>query len=65
MIVVFVLIVSAIVTLGYHLLVPNDWYWLEDHELQDIKNLVLSGAVVGLGTTYIRRYLDNREKAYR
>ena len=41
--------------------------WLQIHgigfqpdELQDIKNFVLSGAVVGLGTTYIRRYLEER-----
>lgn len=57
---VFVIVVMAVVTLGYHLLAPNTWHWFQPDELQDIKNFVLSGAVVGLGTTYIRRYLEER-----
>ena len=60
MVVVFIVVVGAVFTLGYHLLFPNTWYWLDPDELQDIKNFVLSGAVVGLGTTYIRRYLEER-----
>ena len=57
-IVIFVIVVGAVFTLGYHHIFPNKWHWLGKDELQDIKNLVLSGAVVGLGTTYIRRYLE-------
>ena len=60
MIVVFVIVTGAVFALGYHLVLPNSWHWLEGSELQDIKNFVLSGAVVGLGTTYIRRYLEGR-----
>ena len=60
MIVVFVIVTGAVFALGYHLVLPNGWHWLEDTELQDIKNFVLSGAVVGLGTMYIRRYLEGR-----
>ena len=59
-VVVFVVVVGAVFTLGYHHILPNKWHWLEKDELQDIKNLVLSGAVVGLGTNYIRRYLEER-----
>ena len=60
MAVVFVVVVGAVFTLGYHHLFSKTWHWLDEDELQDIKNFVLSGAVVGLGTTYIRRYLEGR-----
>lgn len=60
MVVVFIIVIGAVFALGYHLVLPNGSHWLNDAELQDIKNFVLSGAVVGLGTTYIRRYLEGR-----
>ena len=60
MAVVFVVVVGAVVTLGYHHLLPKSWHWLGEDALQDVKNFVLSGAVVGLGTSYIRRYLEGR-----
>ena len=59
MVMVFIVVAGAVSTLGYHLLTPNKWHWLNPDELQDIKNSVLSGAIVGLGTSYIRRYLDS------
>ena len=62
MVVLFVLATFAIFTLGWHLVVPEYWYWLKDDELQEIKNFVLSGAMVGVGTAYIRRYLDDRTR---
>lgn len=61
MIVVFVIIISAIATLGFHLLAPSTYHWLKPDELQEVKNAVLSGAVVGLGTTYFRRYVEERQ----
>lgn len=60
MVAVFVVIIAAVLTLGYHLLLPKGYHWLDPKELQDVKNAVLSGAVVGLGTTYLRRYVDER-----
>lgn len=62
MIVVFVLIISAVITLGFHLLAPEAYHWLGPDELQEVKNAVLSGAVVGLGTTYLRRYVEDEGK---
>lgn len=59
MVMVFIIVAGAVSTLGYHLLTPNEWHWLSTDELQDIKNSVLSGAIVGLGTSYIRKYLDS------
>lgn len=59
LVMVFIVIAGAVSTLGYHLLMPDKWHWLSQDELQDIKNSVLSGAIVGLGTSYIRRYLDS------
>ena len=60
MVMVFFIIVAAVFTLGFHLLLPAEIHWLEEKELQEVKNAVLSGAVVGLGTTYLRRYVDEK-----
>ena len=60
LIVVFVIITDAALTLGYHMLLPNKIHWLCEQELQDVKNAVLSGVAVALGTTYLRRYIGNR-----
>ena len=60
MVVIFVIIVAAFTTLGYHLIMPDEWRWLEEPELRQVRSVVLSGAVVGLGTTYLRRYIDDR-----
>ena len=59
-VVVFIIIIAAVATFGFHLLVPGTYHWLEPDELQEVKNAVLSGAVVGLGTTYLRRYLEEK-----
>ena len=61
MVVVFVIIILAVATLGFHLLAPSTCHWLKPDELQEVKNAVLSGAVVGLGTTYLRRYVEERQ----
>ena len=60
-IVVFAIIISAFLTLGYHLVMPSCLRWLSDDELREVRSAVLSGAVVGLGTTYLRRYLEERQ----
>lgn len=58
----FVIAAAAFSTLGWHLVVPENWYWLEgdkgEEQLQKIKDVILSGAVVGLGTAYLRRYIE-------
>ena len=61
MIVVFIVIISAVFTLGFHLLLPATCHWLQPEELQEVRNAVLSGAVVGLGTTYLRKYVEARQ----
>ena len=61
MIVVFAIIILAIATLGFHLLAPETYHWLDKDSLRQVRSAVLSGAVVGLGTTYLRRYLQDRE----
>lgn len=60
MIAIFVIVIGAVCILGWHHLSPERWHWLDEKALRDIKNFVLSGAVVGLGTNYIRRYLETR-----
>jgi len=54
--VVFFIIIAAVLTLGWHLLAPDGWHWLSGSSLQDVKDFVLSGALVGFGTAYVRRY---------
>lgn len=56
MIVIFVSIIATVITLTWHILAP--WDWLDPEELSTLKNFVLSGAIVGLGTSYLRKYLD-------
>lgn len=58
MVVVFLVIISAVFTLGFHLLTPKWLHWLCEEDLQEVRNAVLSGAVVGLGTTYLRKYVQ-------
>ena len=58
----FVLIASVLV-LGWHLLAPKAWEFLEPEKIQSIKDLILSGAVVGLGTNYFRRYLERHPRS--
>ena len=49
---------ACIFTLGWHLVTGAKAHWLDPEELQRIKDFILSGAVVGLGTHYARRYLE-------
>ena len=59
-ILVFSIIFFAIFTLGWHMLVPDSRQWLTVERLDDVKDFVLSGALVGLGTAYLRRFLDKQ-----
>lgn len=58
MVVLFAIAVSAVFSLGWHTLLPEKWHWLTDEQFQDIKSFVLSGAIVGLSTTFLKRYLE-------
>lgn len=60
---VFIVIIGSVVTLGVHHLLPEDTHWLGSDRLQDVKNFVLSGAVVGLGVNYARRYFDGPNRS--
>ena len=55
--VVFLIILSAVVTLGFHLLAPSGYHWLSSDEIENVRNAVVSGSFVALGTTYLRRYI--------
>ena len=58
MIVVFLIIISAVATLGYHLLAPSSHHWLSPEEIEKVRNAVVSGSFVALGTTYLRRFIN-------
>ena len=64
MMAIFVIVIGAVCILGWHHLSPERWHWLDEKALRDIKNFVLSDAVVGLGTNYIRRFLETRTSAF-
>ena len=55
----FAWLASCVIVLGMHTLLQKEWHWLTGDQVTDLKNFVLSGAIVGLGTTYLRRYLDD------
>lgn len=55
-ILVFLVIASTIFTLAAHTLTPESWHWLTPDQYQDIKNFVLSGSMVGLAVTVMRKY---------
>lgn len=56
-------ICSAVFTLSWHYLAPYDWKWLEDPEIEIVKNFVLSGSIVGVLqlsiTRLLHRYFNN------
>ena len=58
MIVLFAVAVFAVISLGWHTLVPVKYHWLTDEQFQDIKSFVLSGTIVGLSTSFLKRYLE-------
>ena len=60
LIAVILIAVAAIATLGWHMLAPDTLHWLDEARLGNVKDLMLSGAVVGLGTSYIRRFLESQ-----
>ena len=59
---IFFIIICAVGMLGYHLLVPTKHHLLDSGELQRVKDFVISGTIVGLGTSYFRRYMETIRK---
>lgn len=57
---IFAIVSVAILTLGWHMLTPKWLHWLEVDQLDDVKGFMLSGALVSLGTTYLRGFLDRQ-----
>ncbi len=47
-------IIGAVFTVSAHTL--TNFGWLSEEDYRTVKNFVLSGAVVGLGTTYLKKY---------
>lgn len=50
-VIVFLILIGSVITLGWHSLLPQRIHWLDTNQIQVIKNFVLSGAVVGFGTS--------------
>lgn len=59
---VFTVVISSVIVIGWHLILPESYDFLCEDELVEIERFLLSGALVGLGTTYLRRYIEPREK---
>lgn len=58
MVLVFTILIAAVFTLGVHYLAPENLHWLGDEALQRVKDFVLSGAIVSMAVTFMRRYLE-------
>ncbi len=56
-IIVFLVVFGAVFALGWHTLLPDKWHWLSSKQFQDVKDFMLSGAIVSVGATYMRRYI--------
>ena len=56
-VVILLIVIGAIIALGWHLLFP-EWCWLDTDQLQNIKDVMLSGVAVGLGSAYLRKIID-------
>lgn len=46
-------------SLGWHLVVSKNYHWLEDDQISDLKNVILSGSVAGNLIFFIRFYFLN------
>lgn len=55
-ILICIVVTLAILTLAGHTLAPESWHWLTPSQYQDIKNFVLSGAMVGVAISVMRKY---------
>lgn len=49
---------AAIFVLAWHMLAPESKRWLSTGDLDSVKGFMLSGALVGLGTAYMRRFME-------
>ncbi len=58
MIALFAVAVFSVISLGWHTLAPEKYQWLTPKQFQDIKSFVLSGTIVGLSTSFLKRYLE-------
>lgn len=56
-IIVVVVVAFAILTLAWHTLAPDNLGWLDEGELQQIKDFMLSGALVSLAVGFMKRYI--------
>ena len=54
---IFVIVAGSIVTLAWHLLLPGQRSWLDPEEIRSVKDFILSGAIVSLGMTFLRRHI--------
>ena len=60
---VLLIVALSLCTLAWHMLMPGGEggnHWLDSSELRTVKDFILSGAIVTLGTQYIRRYMEGR-----
>ena len=55
LIAVVLLVLSAIITLGFEYLTP--WGWLSDEQLQDVKTFLTSGAIISMASALYRKYM--------
>ena len=54
-----IVVLAIMASLGWHLVVSKNYHWLEDDQISDLKNVILSGSVAGNLIFFIRFYFLN------
>jgi len=56
--IIFSVVGGAIFTLGWHMLTPEEYAWLTDEKISNVKSFILSGALVSAGMAYFKRFIE-------
>lgn len=46
----------TIIVVAFHHLAPENWQWLSEGQLADLRTVLFSGAVVGAVSSYVQRH---------
>ncbi len=59
-IMILLVVASALGCLGWHMLAPENWRWLSDDDISDIKSFMLSGALVSVAMNYFHKFIQRQ-----
>lgn len=53
---IFIITLIAVCVVALHHLTPEEWAWLSDGQLQQLRTFLFSGAVISALSSHIQRY---------